>query len=458
MIAETIRSQVENTLRQLSHIPSPGVPIILAVSGGVDSMVMWDIFVQINTWPLLIYHLDHGLRAEATADIELIHQQAKKYGAAGGRIIAEKADVNALAQSWGCGFELAGRRFRYERLTALAQEYHAPVVMTGHHLNDQAETVLANVLRGAGPVGRAGIPPTRPLAQDIYLIRPLLSVSHDEIIKYAQQENILWLEDHTNADHTYRRNYLRHVVLPAYEQENPGITHALAGMATTAQNEVVALDRVTNAVWNQRTSHQLPISLVLPWTAEWRFHLWRRLAIQLGISIERTWLQRLDDLALGPIGKRLHAGQWMVMKRRDCLRWSLARPQHRDMRVTITGSGHFQRYDETLIIEEADLPSTLPASADDIYIDKAQVSLPCEWRLPEPIERFIPLGNPGSQTVRKHLANRDVPSELRLHVAVLADRDGIIWIPGYTIAHRVRITEQSTSVLHLRWSPSCAAT
>ncbi len=153
----TLRDSVARALNEFAHLPPAGATVVVAVSGGVDSMVLWDILAAEKRWHLLIYHLDHGLRPEASADLALIQAQEKKLKSV--QVIGEQADILALSRMWHCSLETAGRRYRYQRLMTIAAERGATVVMTGHHLDDQAETVLANLLRGAGPMGRAGMPP-----------------------------------------------------------------------------------------------------------------------------------------------------------------------------------------------------------------------------------------------------------------------------------------------------------
>jgi hypothetical protein len=145
----------------------------------------------------------------------------------------------------------------------------------------------------------------------------------------------------------------------------------------------------------------------------------------------------------------------MLMKRTKVLSWTLATPPSDDSRVIINGPGIYQRAGDQLIISNCMVPSILPLTTNSVLVDASQVTFPCEWRLSQPEERFVPLGNPGSQTVIKHLANRAVPSPKRAHIAVLADRHGLVWIPGFTMAHRVRVSKHSEQALQLQWTPSC---
>jgi tRNA(Ile)-lysidine synthase len=446
MVAK-VRAQFKATLASFAHIPPAGATVIIAVSGGVDSMVLWEVLAADARWKLIIYHLNHGLRSEASADLALIHAFALKSNEV--EIVAEQVDIAALARAWRCSLETAGRRQRYQRLRSLAVEHGVTMVMTAHHLNDQAETVLANLLRGAGPMGRAGIPPQRRLAPGIYLARPLLQVPRVDIVAYAQKMGIPWLEDHTNRDETYNRNRLRHSVLPTLEYGVPGITSALASLAQSAQAKVEEYETAVAEVWDKLSVDAIEISAVVAWPIDQRLHLWRKLAEWLGISIQRNWLRRIDELAMGPVGQRVHAEKWMLLKRRERLTWALATPTPVQLSTRVEGTGTFIRGKEKLVITaalvtSATIPLLLQRTADHAVIDADQVTFPWIWRLAEMNERFVPLGAPGTQTVIKHLANRDVASQHRAITPVLADAFGIIWIPGFTIAHRARV--QTTTV------------
>jgi tRNA(Ile)-lysidine synthase len=306
----TLRVAVARALNELAHVPPAGATVVLAVSGGVDSMVLWDVLAADARWHLIIYHLDHGLRTEASADLALIQAQARKTKSAKStKVIGEQADIIALSRTWHCSLETAGRRHRYQRLMTIAAEHGATMVMTGHHLDDQAETVLANLLRGAGPMGRAGMPPERRLAPGIYLARPLLQVRRAEIVAYARAAEIPWLEDHTNQDEKFYRNRLRHSILPTFELGAPGIVAALASLADTAQNDVNIYEAAVAKIWSERGKESISLSEVVTWPADVRLHLWRKLSDTLGIAIERNWLRRIDQLALGLLGQRVHAGE-----------------------------------------------------------------------------------------------------------------------------------------------------
>lgn len=443
----------------LPHAPPPGQTVVVAVSGGADSMALWDLLVQLGTWRLVVWHLDHGLRAEAPRDLAAIHQQAARYqvdGLAAGEVVAEHTDVAALARQWRVSLEAAGRRHRYDRLAAVARSHLAVAVLTAHHRDDQSETVLANLLRGAALVGTAGIAPRRLLPGGIPLLRPLLGITRDELRAHCTAAGVRWLEDLSNEDQHHQRNFLRHAVLPGLEAGVPGITAALAELAQRSQDASGALEAATQELWQRALGpDDLLLDGLLSLTTDLRHHLWRRLAVHLGVPLERAQLRRIDQLAQASVGQRLHVGRWLLLRRPQALAWELARPLRNALQVEISGPGLHARGTEQLACQLGVPPASVLSDGRQAFLDAACCSWPLRWRPAFDHESFTPLGAPGRQTVVKFLSTRGVPSRLRPGAPVVADAHGVVWVPGFTIAERVKVTAGTRDVVHLRWTPAC---
>lgn len=180
-------------------IKVPKGKYILAVSGGVDSMVLLDVLSKQKDLALIVAHLDHGLREDSFRDAELVKRTASKYKLP---FISEK-----LAPEEKFSEEKA-RKSRYEFLRKVMNDHEAIAIITAHHQNDQLETAIFNLLRGTGRKGLSSLKSTE------LLVRPLIGVSKEEIYKYAKANNIRWNEDSTNSDTKYKRNYIRHKLIP----------------------------------------------------------------------------------------------------------------------------------------------------------------------------------------------------------------------------------------------------
>jgi tRNA(Ile)-lysidine synthetase-like protein len=202
------------------HPALAGRQVILAVSGGVDSVVLAHLAARDEVWPgarpgLILAHLHHGLRGEAAdADQRFCRNLAVSLGM---EFATGNADVKADAARGGVSPEAAARRARYGFLARVATEHGAGAVFLAHHADDQVETVLLNASRGAGVTGWAGMPPVRGL--DPVWARPFLSQRRETIETYARAHRLRWREDASNADLVHRRNRIRRQVVPALDAD-----------------------------------------------------------------------------------------------------------------------------------------------------------------------------------------------------------------------------------------------
>ena len=285
---------------------------MVAVSGGADSMAVWDLLARERRWDLVIWHLDHGLRSDTALDACAIRTLAHRHPPA--QLVIERVDLAAVAGEWGIGIEAAGRRHRYARLAEVALAHRAAVVVTAHHHQDQAETLLMNLIRGSGPDGWKGIAACRPLAVGVNLVRPALAVPQTTLRAHAQAEGLPWHEDSTNADRQFRRNFVRQRVLPELECACPGFTAALLARAQVEglgiAAEVVAVAALA-AVDDQGLDcvrwQAAPLALQRRALAQW--------CRGLGVEVDRHRLGRLADLCHGAPDRRLRLGPWLFTRR-----------------------------------------------------------------------------------------------------------------------------------------------
>lgn len=193
----------------------------VGLSGGLDSVVLLHLaatFCSRASIPLSAIHVHHGLSAQADAWANFAMQAASALGVP---CLVEQVDVNQHAE---LGLEAAARRVRY----AVFERQACDVLLLAHHQNDQAETVLLNLLRGSGVRGLAAMPEVRALTADIQLLRPLLDIPRSDLLEYALAHQLEWVEDESNQDQNIDRNFLRHAVIPQIATLFPGATATLA--------------------------------------------------------------------------------------------------------------------------------------------------------------------------------------------------------------------------------------
>ena len=230
--------------RKSQQSPKSRKRIAVALSGGLDSVVLLDTVCKAqakNPSQIFVFHIHHGLQKQADDWLIFCEKLAKKY-----KVHFDFRLLHLGNQEQG-NIEARARAGRYEALTELCMEYGIEDLLLAHHQNDQAETVLLQLLRGAGVAGVAGMPNTRTLNNTegkITLHRPLLNQSRTELEGYAKAHKLKWIEDPSNQDSKYRRNAIRKSILPALEKIQPEAIANLARSAGLLGEAQVLLDRL----------------------------------------------------------------------------------------------------------------------------------------------------------------------------------------------------------------------
>jgi tRNA(Ile)-lysidine synthase len=224
--------------------PAAGGVLVVGLSGGADSVALLDALTTLagpREIQVLAAHLDHGLRTDSAEDAAFCHALCKRLGVP---LRSERADVRSRARRERGGLEQAARRERYAFLNRVRRETGAAAIAVAHTRDDQAETLLLRLLRGAGATGLGGM---RPRAGRI--LRPLLEVSREEVLAHLADRGLSWREDSTNADLTHLRNRVRHELLPYLEARfNPALRRVLARTAGLLADEDAHLKEEAEAL------------------------------------------------------------------------------------------------------------------------------------------------------------------------------------------------------------------
>jgi tRNA(Ile)-lysidine synthase len=254
-VVSCFEAKVRNAL---AYEVDPGAGMVVAVSGGPDSVALLRAVLACRrpgTAPLIVAHLNHGLRGQAsTADAAFVANLHSRLAAIHAPLILceHHLDVAALARSEKGNTEAVARRLRYEWLTEVAQKQGAGWVATGHTASDQAETVLHRLLRGTGLHGLRGIAGVRTLAPGVRLIRPLLRLTRADVLAYLQALGQESCHDASNDDLRLTRNRLRHELLPQLARDyNPAVQVALCRLAEQAAEAVSREETAVNQLLRQ---------------------------------------------------------------------------------------------------------------------------------------------------------------------------------------------------------------
>lgn len=454
---------------------APGDRLLAAVSGGLDSMCLLDLLAGLRDnleFELVAASFDHGLRGEqGKAEMTLVEGTCANLG-----IGFFGGGAKGLSELTGQGANLQeeARRQRYSFLWQAAGELNCNRLATGHHRDDQAETVLLRLTQGSGFIGLAGI---RPVSREGRLIRPLLCVTRSELEEYARERAVRWLEDPTNAKDGCRRNRLRHHRIPRIEREgDPEFSANLAALAEEAAGLSSLLDEIVEphfAAGMVEISGETVVAdctglAKLPSTL--RRHLLRRAVERITagrVLLSGRPLAALEKLAVnGLSGQRLDfAGGVCARREFERLLIGTGQPSGTtDGAVCLELSQGINRFCLGGVCWELDLrfrkiggsgiAEYLPHKGADGAISLSQafdadcVELPLtvsRWRPGDRIGRF---GAEGSKKLKKLFTERRIPRSERDSVPVVSDRNGtILWVCGVSRAGIAALTAETANVM-----------
>ena len=244
-----LKDEVLKTIKEYNLIEN-GDKIVVGVSGGPDSICLVDILNEIKNdkkinFELAICHINHLIREEAKEDEKFVEKYAKEKNIP---FFSKEIDVMSLAKEQKIGTEEAGRIARYAFFEEILQKINGTKIATAHTKNDNAETVLMNLLRGSGTAGLKGISPIR----DNKYIKPLIQISREEIEAYCEKQSLNPRYDKTNSENIYTRNKVRNILIPLIKKEfNPNIIDTIDRLSSLAKKENEYLEKTTNEKYEE---------------------------------------------------------------------------------------------------------------------------------------------------------------------------------------------------------------
>ena len=457
--------------------------VALAVSGGADSTALLYVMralkgEKIFGAELLCAHVNHQLRGEeADLDEAFVLAQAAELNLAAA---TRRVDVRGFAHQNKLSIETAARQLRIGALTEIAGENHCDLIATAHQKNDNAETVLQRLARGTGFRGLGGIWPMRVFADGAAFIRPLLSVTRDEILGYLHERNVPWRRDPTNADCAYRRNYMRHRLLPALQRDCAGsVVEQLSELAQRARGLQSLIGRRADRLWpdvadctGEQVSLDLKRFAAQPHAVQ--IELVRRSLTGVGCG-EQGLTQRhyacILRLAQQDVtgGQMDLPGRFLVRHERGNLIFALSQADEimvgqappyitsstqtgEPVQLEIPGRTRFGAYliEATICTVESKFRASGPAERFDL--DK--VKRPLQVRSRRAGDRFVPLGMSGEKKLGKFLTAQRVPREGRRKVLVVSDSEKIIWVWPLRISEQAKISPGTRRILQLQITDS----
>jgi tRNA(Ile)-lysidine synthase len=466
-----------------------GTRVVVGVSGGADSVTLLNVLHTlsgVHDLELHVAHLNHGIRGSAAdADEAFVLDLAKRMNLPAS---VERVDVPALVDQEKLTLEEAARRARYTFLCRVAQEVGARHIAVGHNADDQAETVLMHLLRGAGLAGLRGMLPSTRLGDyrllagsehlpaDVMLIRPLLNTSRAAIEAYCQEQGLPTRLDRSNMDTTYFRNKLRHEVLPYLGQINPRISQRLRNLAEVVRADYRLLQEFVSIAYDTLLIASHPDAVVFD-LVRWRE---QPLAIQRAVvrrsvcylqralrdvdfdhiehAVEVAQMGQTGARATLPHGLRLTVGYTtLTISDKDALHLPAERPwlvSQEVIHVSIPGitslpggwtldSKEVSRWSIDTIQEN---PNLLVQ-----WVNAAALRGTVHLRTRREGDRFQPQGMEGAEVrLSDFLINIKLPRPWRDHLPLLVSGGDILWVTGIRLSEKALVRRDTQRVIHFR--------
>jgi tRNA(Ile)-lysidine synthase len=459
MLVRTVRTTIEKY-----GMLAGGERVVVALSGGPDSVALLHVLVSLkNTYRLELHaaHLEHGLRGEeALDDLRFVEALC---GGLGLPLTVKRVKMADLAASSSLSLEAVARKVRYAFLEEVLAATGATRIATGHNANDQAETVLLKLMRGSGIAGLRGIRP----AIEGRIIRPLVEAKRDEILLYLKEKGLDSRTDATNSEDAFDRNRVRRRLLPLIEQEfNPRIVDSLVRTASVFamvgsyfENEVASVTKACCRFEEGRITVGLPVFRQAPQIVK-LFTIYALLRSLEGDDqvVSFDTLSAVANVAeRSQSGSRVDIGSGITaLKEYDTLviGRDVAGPVAYEVALSIPGVtavGDAGCSFDLDVLEERPESADLYRSGSEAYFDFDKLALPLAARSWREGDRFVPFGLSGSKKVHDVFADEKVPISERARTPIVCDREDIIWVAGVRRAERARITDDTRTILRIAY-------
>ena len=428
-----MQTRFDTALGRLSGKPDGRPAVLLAVSGGVDSMVMAHLALASEVpSKVCVAHMNFSLRGEESdGDEALVKQWCSERGV---QLFSRKVDTQAYAGQRGISIEMAARELRYSWFEQLLDENSLDCVCVAHNLNDSAETMILNLLRGTGLRGITGIRP-----KNGRIIRPMLEFPRSEISKYAMKNAVKFRVDSTNLESEYSRNRIRNEVFPQFERINPSF---LQSLTSSMSHFADAQDYIDAHMEDEEPAFLKEEDGVLKLDIEAlksdRFRRYRLFGILGGYGFNAAQISGIEAALNSGSGKRFHSATHTLVRDRKTLN---IYPIETDP-------------DFTIQVEIMDRPEDFdPKAAPEgvLYVDADKLALPLKCRAWHAADRFRPFGMKDFRKLSDFFTDLklDIEQKRRQRIVTMTGSDGaeqIVCIAGLRIDDRFKISSTTRRV------------
>lgn len=432
---------------QQEHLFTTGQTILLAVSGGADSVVMTHLFHTAG-FSFAIAHCNFQLRgAESVRDEQFVQQLAAAYSVPFHVI---KFDTGAYMEQQRISVQVAARELRYQWLEDTRKAHGYAFIATAHHMQDNVETVLMNFAKGTGLAGLHGILPRQG-----HIIRPLLFAPREALQDYISAQQLLFVEDSSNITDKYTRNFFRHHVLPPVKEAFPG----------AIPNMVATIDRLREAelLYQEAVEHHRKRLL------EQKGDTWMIPVLKLRKTVPLATIahevfkafgctpaqvSQVLELLDSESGRYVDTATHRILRNRQ---WLLITPVARQQTGIVViepehthvhaDGGHLK-----LRVQDKAALTTIPAAANIACLDKQHLHYPLLLRRWKQGDYFYPLGMAKKKKLSRFFIDQKLSLPEKEKVWVLESAKRIVWVVGMRIDDRFKLTDRTREVLYLEWT------
>ncbi|RVU27067.1 tRNA lysidine(34) synthetase TilS [Sandaracinomonas limnophila] len=416
--------------------------VLLAVSGGMDSMVMAKLF-SLTSFSFGIAHVNFGLRGEeSSADEQFVRKFAKSLKVPYHTITFE---TKAFAEKEKISIQQAARMLRYQWFEEIAHKENYQKIATAHHLMDSAETVILNLSRGTGIAGYHGIPISAGK-----IIRPLAFASQDQLFDIIVQYKMAWREDSSNQSTKYARNFIRHEIMPKLMELNPSIDQTIAENAKKIidienwieaeysewlKNSVIPDNEESENIKDPQISSPKNKVLIAKYLAGKHFHF-----DQIEQIKEATKINAVGKIFESPTHVlNIDRNQWIIkLKNQQDFRPILIEEEMEEVQLSSQTIN--------LYFEEKTEDFEIPNSPKIACLDAEKLEFPLEIRKYQEGDWFCPLGMNQKKLISDFLTDKKVPLLKKQETYVLLSKGSIVWVIGHRIDNRFKVTDKTEEV------------
>ena len=457
---------------QLRRLLPRGQNILIAVSGGLDSMTLLHTLKKLSGrhgWQLVVAHFNHRLRGRASdADERLVRKTAVALKLP---VVVESANVKAFAAKSKLSLEMAARKLRHDFLARVAMKQKIKTVALAHHADDQMELFFLRLLRGAGGEGLAGMnrQSPSPANRTISLIRPLLDFPKAELLAFARENKIPFRDDATNFSSNFLRNRIRNELLPLLRKDyQPGLDKAVLRLKEIVGAEAEFVGDIARS-WERR--HLASVTPFFAWRNAGKMLAFPETSFdQLPIALQRRILQsQLAELGVAPDFDLIES----LRQSADCFvsvgpKSSVCRDKSgkiksrtesklgfsaNELVVNLLNQKGESVFDGVKFRWQIGSRGRLPHRAQDEVFDADKIGGKIILRHWRPGDRFQPIGLKSAAKLQDLFVNAKIPAARRRELVLATTADGeIFWVEGLRIGEHFKLTPQTTRRLVWKWS------